>query len=267
MGGGASKNPPQETQKSTDLETKDGKKELEQDFCEGDVGFAERTTPQESECFYDEHSSEGNISPRQSNDAEMFSVTAMSLGMENDDLLFNLLYFGGNEHASFGNMMNSAMEETVALHSEGNTPYRLCPASEDALEQMKRVMLTSRSDSSDIECAVCKDEMDINSEIIRLPNCKHYFHSECIMRWLKMQGCCPVCRDKIQRGTDQMIVGGHQMNSLPEGYRRSPRSQFESPSASPRCSQISPRFCPQSQLEAGMLIPDSSPFFFYSVGR
>jgi hypothetical protein len=49
-----------------------------------------------------------------------FAQSAMSLGMDNDDLIFNLLYFGDNT-MSFQSMFNSAIEETVAAHSAENT--------------------------------------------------------------------------------------------------------------------------------------------------
>lgn len=49
-----------------------------------------------------------------------FAQSAMSLGMDNDDLIFNLLYFS-DATTSFQSMFNSAIEETVAAHSAENT--------------------------------------------------------------------------------------------------------------------------------------------------
>ena len=50
----------------------------------------------------------------------LFAQSAMSMDMDNEDLIFNLLYFGGDT-SNFATMMNNAAEETVAAHSTGNT--------------------------------------------------------------------------------------------------------------------------------------------------
>ena len=120
--------------------------------------------------------------------ADMFQATAMSLGLENDDLLFNLLYFGGGENLQLGQMVNSAMEETVALYSENNTPYKLKPASADVLDSLQSSILTEVSilELKETDCAVCKDDLEPGCEVTHLPACHHCFHRECIMRWFKM---------------------------------------------------------------------------------
>ena len=50
----------------------------------------------------------------------LFAQSAMSMDMDNEDLIFNLLYFGGDT-SNFASMMSNAAEETVAAHSQGNT--------------------------------------------------------------------------------------------------------------------------------------------------
>jgi hypothetical protein len=55
----------------------------------------------------------------------LFTQSAMSMDMDNEDLIFNLLYFGGDT-SNFASMMNNAAEETVAAHSAGNTYVTLC---------------------------------------------------------------------------------------------------------------------------------------------
>eukprot|EP01038_Epipyxis_sp_PR26KG_P004276 gene4276-6056_t len=132
--------------------------------------------------------------------AEMFAVTAMSLGMDNDDLLFNLMYFEeGAVGTTFGSMMNNVQQETLALYSENNTPYKLKPASANAIAELSVKKFDPKLDSidGDCECAVCKDDIEQDVSIIRLPLCKHYFHEECLLKWIKLQGWCPVCRSDI----------------------------------------------------------------------
>ena len=118
--------------------------------------------------------------------AELFNHTAMSLDMDNDDLLFNLLYFGGGDNLSFGNVLNNVQHETVALYSENNTPYKLHPASEHAISNLSIEIFSSALMNGETECSVCKCDIEINEEIIRIPNCKHYFHKDCLLKWITL---------------------------------------------------------------------------------
>ena len=108
-------------------------------------------------------------------------------------------------------MINSAMEETVALYSENNTPYKLRPASQDTINSIKSSVLTIQHDTK--ECMVCRDDMEISCEIMELPSCSHCFHKDCIIRWLQMQGWCPVCRTKI---TDEFTVEASVKSNINE---------------------------------------------------
>jgi endogenous inhibitor of DNA gyrase (YacG/DUF329 family) len=139
-----------------------------------------------------------------------FAQSAMSLGMDNDDLIFNLLYFGDNS-SSFQTMFNSAIEETVAAHSAGNTsgtlslslslcsslhpfdlspllhrPYKLRPASVEALDLLKVVIMTSDTKVDQNECSICQEDLEVGQEIVFLPICSHSFHNECLQRWFRL---------------------------------------------------------------------------------
>eukprot|EP00600_Ochromonadales_sp_CCMP1393_P002516 CAMPEP_0174980042 /NCGR_PEP_ID=MMETSP0004_2-20121128/15135_1 /TAXON_ID=420556 /ORGANISM="Ochromonas sp., Strain CCMP1393" /LENGTH=643 /DNA_ID=CAMNT_0016231673 /DNA_START=158 /DNA_END=2089 /DNA_ORIENTATION=- len=143
--------------------------------------------------------------------AEMFAHTALSLGMDNEDLLFNLMYFeaeAANQASSFGAMMNSVQEETLALHSENNTPYKLKPATESAIDGLchkhydgNEVSAAPLGPSGACECGICKDDIDLGNPIILLPVCQHFFHEECLLRWIHLQAWCPVCRAPVEAAT------------------------------------------------------------------
>ncbi|KAJ1431489.1 hypothetical protein B484DRAFT_418461 [Ochromonadaceae sp. CCMP2298] len=137
-------------------------------------------------------------------DSEMFAHTALSLGMDNDDLLFNLMYFEEGQGLSL--VMNSVQQETIALHSENNTPYKLCPASEHAISGLSRQHFSGAQE--DCECAVCKCEMEEGEDVLVIPVCKHVFHEVCLSKWLRLQGFCPVCRAPIGK-EDEPEVGAY----------------------------------------------------------
>ncbi|KIE01038.1 Zinc finger, RING/FYVE/PHD-type, partial [Metarhizium majus ARSEF 297] len=49
------------------------------------------------------------------------------------------------------------------------------------------------------ECSICIDAMKEGEVATYLP-CKHWFHDECIVPWLKQHNTCPVCRTPIEKG-------------------------------------------------------------------
>jgi hypothetical protein len=118
--------------------------------------------------------------------ADVFAQTAMSLGLDNDDLIFNMMYFDDGTVSNFGTMMNTMQQETLALHSENNTPYKLNPANEKAISHLIQEKYKRSDAESDNECAVCKDDIEDDADITRIPQCKHFFHSECLSRWIQL---------------------------------------------------------------------------------
>lgn len=136
----------------------------------------------------DNDESSKNSRPSNSGAAEIFMQTAMSLGMDNDDLLFNLMYFEemGSAPPNFSSLLNSMQTETLALHSENNTPYKLNPASESAMDGLTRGTFSPQEHDQDKECDICKDEMEVGCRTAKVPHCGHYFHEECLIRWVKL---------------------------------------------------------------------------------
>lgn len=151
------------------------------------------------------YSPRSNHSEDMANMEEMFGHTALSLGMDNEELLFNLMYFDEGQNTSFNTVMNNVQEETLALHSENNTPYKLNPASALAISGLhKEVYMPSshslnnklfkdceqqqvqQHDNDGCECSVCKDNIEFGSDILKIPSCQHYFHEECLLRWIRM---------------------------------------------------------------------------------
>ena len=47
------------------------------------------------------------------------------------------------------------------------------------------------------ECAVCMEEMAERGEL-RITDCFHTFHRECLEKWTLKQSTCPFCRSEIK---------------------------------------------------------------------
>jgi len=67
-------------------------------------------------------------------------------------------------------------------------------------EELNMIVTWSDSDGTDdlhTVCAVCIENIKINEWYKQLPKCEHYFHADCIDKWLRLQNSCPVCRQII----------------------------------------------------------------------
>ncbi|XP_031740449.1 RING-H2 finger protein ATL39-like [Cucumis sativus] len=50
---------------------------------------------------------------------------------------------------------------------------------------------------SEEECAICLEEFLIGENCQALPECNHFFHSECIDVWFSKKFTCPICRNCV----------------------------------------------------------------------
>ncbi|CAO2838655.1 unnamed protein product [Amaranthus hypochondriacus] len=46
----------------------------------------------------------------------------------------------------------------------------------------------------DNTCPICLCDYYQNDVLMVLPECKHRFHRDCLIEWLKLNATCPVCR-------------------------------------------------------------------------
>jgi E3 ubiquitin-protein ligase SDIR1 len=47
------------------------------------------------------------------------------------------------------------------------------------------------------ECSICLDAFVVGCSRKTLP-CLHGFHEECIDRWLRTNGSCPICKHTVK---------------------------------------------------------------------
>ncbi|XP_050230262.1 putative RING-H2 finger protein ATL21B [Mercurialis annua] len=67
---------------------------------------------------------------------------------------------------------------------------------------------------NDNTCSICLSEYQPKETLRTIPECNHYFHSECVDAWLKMNATCPVCRNSPDASLSASSIATTPSSSL-----------------------------------------------------
>lgn len=107
-----------------------------------------------------------------------------------------------NPHAVHGDVVYSQegldriITDLMEAHPQSNAPP---PATEETIAKLPRKKLDREMLGCDpkAECTICIDDLSLGDEVLVLP-CKHWFHDECVVLWLKEHNTCPICRSSVE---------------------------------------------------------------------
>eukprot|EP00483_Globobulimina_turgida_P002257 UN02259 len=86
------------------------------------------------------------------------------------------------------------MEEVSYLNKIKKKP----PASQYALEkQCIDIEITKKHLKKNKKCSICCNGFKLGGDATMLDPCKHIFHDLCILKWLKQNNTCPLCRKEL----------------------------------------------------------------------
>ncbi|GAA5962556.1 hypothetical protein JCM3765_003727 [Sporobolomyces pararoseus] len=117
-----------------------------------------------------------------------FGINGQILGANGFGLSGNAGDYVWGGEANFQNLLNDLMEQAAGRAGP-------VPATEEMIEKLPKVEVTEELLSHDTvkDCTICQDDFVVSDTLASLP-CRHLFHPDCIIPWLKTSGTCPVCR-------------------------------------------------------------------------
>ncbi|CAH9099573.1 unnamed protein product [Cuscuta epithymum] len=71
------------------------------------------------------------------------------------------------------------------------------PATKASIEALPVVKVGEEG----VDCAICLSELELGGDGKVMP-CKHRYHPDCIDKWLKIHGSCPICRFQMPGEVD-----------------------------------------------------------------
>ncbi|GLB41224.1 hypothetical protein LshimejAT787_0904390 [Lyophyllum shimeji] len=82
---------------------------------------------------------------------------------------------------------------------------------------------------SDHRCPICLDDYQPDDGLLKLADCSHWLHRECLQQWLRSASTCPVCRKPVVASSTSTRAGNDDSSNSneagPSRQRGGPRNE------------------------------------------
>ncbi|KAK4130787.1 hypothetical protein BT67DRAFT_452237 [Trichocladium antarcticum] len=121
------------------------------------------------------------------------------------------------------------------------------PATQSAIDNLEKKSLSQEMLGTDAkaECTICIDEINKGDEVVVLP-CKHWYHGECVVLWLKEHNTCPICRKAIEAGINNNNSNNNSQQSQQPPQPQQPHPPSNPSPTTPTSASVSSAFFPFS---------------------
>ena len=80
--------------------------------------------------------------------------------------------------------------------NEDNTNHILM--SHRTINDSTEILTHQSAENEEITCAICQENIENNNVIRKIKKCNHFFHINCLDKWLENHATCPSCRTDIR---------------------------------------------------------------------
>ena len=99
------------------------------------------------------------------------------------------------------------------------------PMSAEEISNLNEISITKEHVNLNLQCPICMEDFILDEKVKEL-SCRHFFHNDCIVEWLKLHATCPTCRTNLteasadakpQTNASGSSAGANSTNRLPDG--------------------------------------------------
>lgn len=84
--------------------------------------------------------------------------------------------------------------------------------SAEEISNLNEISVTKEHVNLNLQCPICMEDFVLDEKVKEL-SCRHFFHNDCIVEWLKLHATCPTCRTNLTDAADASKAVGSSSNT------------------------------------------------------
>lgn len=84
--------------------------------------------------------------------------------------------------------------------------------SAEEISNLNEISVTKEHVNLNLQCPVCMEDFVLDEKVKEL-SCRHFFHNDCIVEWLKLHATCPTCRTNLTDASAESSKASQSANA------------------------------------------------------